>query len=34
MLSIEIVALMGRYQGRAVRADLLPQGVPASVVTP
>jgi hypothetical protein len=34
MLSIEIVALMGRFQGRAVRADLLPQGVPASVVTP
>jgi hypothetical protein len=33
-LSIEIIALMGRYQGRAVRADLLPQGVQASVVMP
>jgi len=34
MLSVEIIAVMGRYQGRAVRADLVPQGVSASVVTP
>jgi hypothetical protein len=33
-LSVEIVALKGPYAGRAVRTDLLPQGVSASVVTP
>ena len=33
-LSVVIVALKGHYAGRAVRTDLLPQGVPASVVMP
>jgi Protein of unknown function (DUF2844) len=33
-LSINIVVLMGHYSGSAVRTDLLPQGVSASVVTP
>jgi len=33
-LSVAIVAFKGRYEGRVVRIDLLPQGVSPSVVTP
>jgi hypothetical protein len=33
-LSVVIVAFKGHYVGRAVRTDLLPQGVSASVVMP
>lgn len=33
-LSVEIIAALGHFEGRAVRTDLLPRGVSASVVTP